>query len=132
MLQRIYSANQEMLDEAAEKAVCLFGDLRNQEKLCVLIDKFGAKPGSQPEERLNSSLAIEKEFQKLCKKVYSILKENEEITLGLDDMIMAHASKSEVNSYLLQQRLDQKAAPGRDLVSSSPAAAAPPAEYSEV
>ena len=98
MFQRIYQGVQEMADEAAEKAVGVYGELSKQEHLGTLVERL-----SQSDDPVERSLMAEKAFQQFATKVYKALKEGDGLTLGVDDMIMSHVNKSEVHTYLLQQ-----------------------------
>ena len=103
LFQRIYEDVGTLADDAAERVIGLCGKLAD-----VPMDGF-IKEFSHKEDTLTStlesSLSIEKAFLDLNKKTYEALKEKNMMTLGLDDMIMAQASESEVHVYLLQQAL---------------------------
>lgn len=100
LFQRLYEGIQESADVAAEKVIGLFGDIPNQTQLIN-----GIKSKFTVENPLENSLRAEKAFLDLSKKTYDQLKNSESLTLGLDDLIMNLASKSEVHVYLLQQAL---------------------------
>jgi DNA-binding ferritin-like protein len=97
LFQRIYEGTLEMADEAAEKAIGVFGELTNQEIVGKLANRFD---GGSPAE---NSMMAEKAFQKLAEYIYKALEEMGAKTMGIDDMIMAHCSKSELHVYLLKQ-----------------------------
>jgi DNA-binding ferritin-like protein len=107
LFQRIYEGVNKMLDEAAEKAVGLFDTLKHQSLVSSMVEKFKAKYEGEesPLCCLKSSLSAELAFQKFAKQVYESIKEQGAMTLGLDDMIMAHCSQSELHVYLLKQSL---------------------------
>jgi len=98
LFQRLDEGVQEMADEAAEKAMGVYGELSKQEHIGALVEKL-----SQSDEPLERSLQAEKAFQQFATKVYHALKESDALTLGVDDMIMSQVNKSEVHTYLLQQ-----------------------------
>jgi hypothetical protein len=50
-------------------------------------------------------LKLEVGFLKFSEKMYDTMKEDESITLGLDDMIMSNFNKHEDTLYLLKQRV---------------------------
>jgi len=50
------------------------------------------------------ALQAEREFQSAVKTAYGILKNNGDLSLGLDDFLMAAANKRDTALYLLQQR----------------------------
>jgi DNA-binding ferritin-like protein len=97
MFQRLFEGVQEMVDEAAEKTIGVYGDLVSQDHVDELTKFFN------PDGDIESSLKAEKAFQTFATNLYNDLKESGELTLGVDDMIMGHVSSSEVNTYLLQQ-----------------------------
>jgi len=108
LFQRIYEAAQADADLAAEKFIGLFGiDSLKAKEQGILIAKFLNKY-SQSENLVKSSLDAEKEFLQFSKELYDTYKSNESMTLGLDDMLMAIASKREESVYLLQQVLGGK------------------------
>jgi DNA-binding ferritin-like protein len=59
------------------------------------------------------ALMSEDDFQKCVKKVYEDLKAMGELSLGMDDFLMAMASDHETNQYLLRQVLRHKEAAAR-------------------
>ncbi|MCZ2224459.1 MAG: hypothetical protein LC122_12620 [Chitinophagales bacterium] len=106
LFQRLYESSLKDLDLAAEKFIGLFGseclDLSVQNKLVYeILEKF--KNESDP---IQSSLKIELDFLKFSKYAYTCFEQEEELTLGLDDMIMAIASSREESVYLLKQALN--------------------------
>jgi DNA-binding ferritin-like protein len=97
LFQRLYEGTQEMLDEAAEKTMGLYGELKVYNESAISEKFYDA------EHPMESSLKAEKAFQDFAKKLYDALKKSDQLTLGLDDMIMSQVSKSELHCYLLQQ-----------------------------
>jgi len=102
LYQRIYEGVQEMADEAAERAIGLCGEIEFDGKESEVAKEFA------PEEKsarglAESSLKAEEAFQDIAKETYDKLTDKDMMTLGLDDMIMGHASQSEVHMYLLKQ-----------------------------
>lgn len=104
LFQRLYEESQVLADDAAERTVGLCGKLLFQGSESIISKKFLVKDDTLA-ACLESSLAIEKSFQDVCKNVYNTLKDKNMLSLGLDDMIMAQASNSETHIYLLQQAL---------------------------
>ena len=104
LFERLYDESQELADGAAERVMGLCNKLSLEGAESVIAQRFAAKEESLV-GCLESSLAIEKAFQDVCKKTYDTLKEKDMITLGLDDMIMGQASDGETHIYLLQQAL---------------------------
>lgn len=105
LFQRLYEeVQEEIVDDAAERVIGLCGSLLLEGTEGVIKKKFSPKTDTL-KDLLESSLAIEKAFQQLCKKTYKEIKDKGMMTLGLDDMIMAQASVGETHIYLLQQEL---------------------------
>jgi len=125
LFQRLYEAAQDSADSAAEKFLGLFGEdgvdfqLQNEllHKVLTKFEKFsGELPSKNAMSKIGNlydanfypvemSLTAEKEFLKLSKEAYDAFEDEGVMTLGLDDMIMSIASKSEEAVYLLQQSL---------------------------
>lgn len=106
LFERIYNSALKDLDLAAEKFMGLFGDKcldydLQADLLHKLLLKYKALEGSP----LQMSLNVEKDFLQFSKKAYNCFEEEGNLTLGLDDMIMAIASSREESVYLLQQTL---------------------------
>lgn len=106
LFERLYNSTLENLDLAAEKFIGLMGDAcldyeMQADLLHQVLTKYRNLEGSPVE----MSLSIEKGFLKLSKDAYEALEAEDKMTLGLDDMIMAIASKREEAVYLLQQTL---------------------------
>lgn len=106
LFERLYNSSLENLDLAAEKFMGLFGsDCLNYTLQADLLYKVLLKYKGLEGEPLEMSLAIEKDFLKFSKDAYNCFEEEGKLTLGLDDMVMAIASKREEAVYLLQQPL---------------------------
>lgn len=103
LFQRLYEDAQEMADDAAERAMGLCGTAIFEGEEAIT-KKFEPRIKTLS-SILESSLNIEKAFQDVSKNTYDALKEKDMMTLGLDDLIMAQASMSEVHIFLLQQAL---------------------------
>lgn len=106
LFDRIYKSASEDSDLAAEKMIGVFGpealDLDLQAKLIgKALQEFAS------EGQLEGSLKIEKKFLEFSKKFYDTLKEEDQMTLGLDDLIMSIANNREGACYLLQQTMDE-------------------------
>jgi len=104
LFQRLYESAQEDLDSIAEKCIGIFGeesvDYKFQLKVTQnIMNKYVSQKG------LEQSLSAEKDYLKILKTCYIVLKEKDSMTLGLDDMIMSIYSKREESVYLLQQAL---------------------------
>lgn len=108
LFMRIYESAQEDLDLAAEKFMGLFGDqCMNYDLQADLLHKILLKYKNLEGSPIQMSLEAEKDFLKFSKAAYNAFEDDDKLTLGLDDMIMAIASKREEAVYLLQQSLEQ-------------------------
>jgi len=111
LFQRLYEGVLELADEAAEKTIGVF-DTIIQGDVSGIVKRYSVeKPAPSmvgPDAYIKSSLKAEDDFQTLARKVYLNLKDSSSLTLGLDDMIMSHSSRSEVHTYLLKQSLMDK------------------------
>jgi DNA-binding ferritin-like protein len=106
LFERIYKSAAEDVDLAAEKFIGLFGkevlDPQMQAQLVgKLLEEFSGK------NELETSLAIEKKFLAFSEKFYGLLKSENKMSLGLDDMIMSISSNRETACFLLQQTLEK-------------------------
>lgn len=108
LFERLYKSTLDNLDLAAEKFIGLFGDeTLNYELQAELLNKVLLKYSNLEGSPVEMSLSIEKDFLKLSKDVYDFFKKNNNLSLGLDDMIMAIASNREESVYLLKQTLQR-------------------------
>lgn len=102
MFEKLYSSAQEDVDTMAEKFVGIFNaeclDLGLQAKIMskMLVKYSDGDP-------VKSSLQIELDFLEFCETFYYKLKEEDQLTLGLDDAIMAVSSSREDAVYHLKQ-----------------------------
>jgi len=102
LFERIYDDANKKLDEAAEKTIGLFGnDSIDNDVQMSLVKKMVIKYST--DNYIENSIKAEEDFIELATKTYEELKSANDITLGLDDLIMAHASQSETSLYLLKQ-----------------------------
>jgi DNA-binding ferritin-like protein len=106
LFERLYNSALENLDLAAEKFMGLFGaDCLHFTLQADLLYKILLKYKGLEGKPLVMSLTVEKDFIKLSSDAYKCFEDEDRLTLGLDDMIMAIASKREESVYLLQQPL---------------------------
>lgn len=106
LFERLYKSVLENLDESAEKFLGLFGDeCLSYELQNELLNKVLSKYNNLEGTPAQMSLAAEKDFIKLSRDAYNCFEDEDKMTLGLDDMIMAISSKREESVYLLQQVL---------------------------
>jgi len=108
LFEKIYKSSLENLDLAAEKFIGLFEEnFLNYEFQAELLNKVLLKYKNIQNSPVELSLMIEKDFLKLSDDAYNFFKEDGELSLGLDDMIMSIASNREEAVYLLKQTLNQ-------------------------
>lgn len=108
LFERLYDSVSKDIDMAAEKFMGLFGDQCLSYDMQVdLLNKVLLKYNNLEGSPLEMSLAVEKDFIKFCKFAYNCFDEEDQLTLGLDDMITAISGKREEAVYLLQQTLDR-------------------------
>lgn len=100
---RLYDDSVGHVDQAAEKSIGVFNAKIDLNSHCEMTSKFVSSI-SEIDNLVERSLKAEMAFLEQSKELYNYLKENDCITLGLDDMIMAIASKHEEFVYLLKQR----------------------------
>jgi starvation-inducible DNA-binding protein len=103
LFQRLYEALQAEIDTLGEKIVAYFGtdEVENDlimEKSHEWIKKW-AKIGDPVERAIRS----EEDMQNIFKAGYKKLDESKDMSLGLDDFLMATANAHETNLYLLGQ-----------------------------
>jgi DNA-binding ferritin-like protein len=109
LFERLYKSALENLDTAAEKFIGVFGDECLDYDLQVkLLNSVMQKYSNLEGSPVEMSLTIEKDFIKFSKDAYNCFEEEDRLTLGLDDMIMAISSQREESVYLLQQILESK------------------------
>lgn len=105
LFQRLYESVVEQTDVLAEKMVGKYGP--ETVSLRAIASKFAPflhrwESARCPHKR---GLLSEADFQAVVKKVYEQLKAMDELSLGMDDFLMAMASDHETNQYLLRQVL---------------------------
>lgn len=108
LFQRLYGSVQTQVDTLAEKMVGSHGE--------AAVDGMdvGAKFESWIRRWADTDclhkrgLLSEQDFQNTCSKVYESLGQTGELSLGMDDFLMATANEHETNEYLLRQVLRSK------------------------
>lgn len=113
LFQKLYQAVGEEIDTLAEKIVGVYGPdaLTN---LSVLSDthQFIANHAATGagDSSYQCALQMEEHLQRALKLAYDELKASGEMSLGLDDFLMATANAHETALYLLRQRLRSRMA----------------------
>jgi len=105
MFQRLYGSVTDQIDTLAEKLICFKDepsvDMCSQtEKIHLLCKKW-----ADIDCPLERGLESEKFVQKLIEEAYEEITKSKEMTLGLDDFLMATANSHEENMYLLKRSL---------------------------
>ena len=101
LFQRLYEETSDNADSAAEKSIGIFKELDTAPEL---ISKIISKYLSN-DNLLEMSLEAEKDFLDYSRKLYLELKADDDMTLGLDDLIMSISNSHESHVYLLEQAL---------------------------
>ncbi len=107
LFERIYKSAAENADLAAEKFIGLFGSealgVAEQPKLIHDILENHTASNSNLNSLIAASIDAEKEFVAFAEDFYNQLKQSDQISIGLDDMVMGISSDRETSLYLLQQ-----------------------------
>lgn len=104
LFERLYGEDLEgEIDGLAEKVVGFFGSdaIHPHDQMAIaqqFMDKWCANGNL-----IERGIASEREFQAALKAAYDAIESYGEMSLGLDDFIMAMASRHETAQYLLQQ-----------------------------
>jgi DNA-binding ferritin-like protein len=110
LFQRLYESMVEQTDVLAEKMVGTYGpDSVCSSAVAPKFEKFISRWGAV-ECFHRRGLLSEADCQKVLKTTYERLKAMGELSLGMDDFLMATASDHETNQYLLRQVLRSKEA----------------------
>ena len=111
LFERLYDEVEGDIDDVAEKVIGIYGpscdrDIFIAEELCNLMAKMVSyyTTGSGG-YHLGKSLELEQMVLKYLDRIYDEVKACGELTMGLDDFLMALYSKHEHNIYLLQQAM---------------------------
>lgn len=110
LFQRLYESTVDQIDTLAEKMVGTYGtDVVSSAALAPLFDEWVRRWAAVdcPHER---GLVSESDLQSVTRQVYERLKAIGELSLGMDDFLMAMANDHETNQYLLRQVLRSKKA----------------------
>lgn len=113
LFDRLYTDMQEEIDQLAEKMVAYFGAHAVEPRMAMKCtsEKLDLWWGPSDEWTGDKDVPIyialngEQYLQDLLQNAYDSIKQVGQMTLGLDDYIMALANTHETYIYLLQQRL---------------------------
>ena len=101
LFERLYGALGGQIDSLAEKIVGYYGS-----EAVEMNDSMSRAQKWLKEwkgEPVDAALASEKQLQTLIRQTYETMKEKKELSLGLDDFLMALANDHETHLYLLGQ-----------------------------
>jgi len=101
LFMRLYEGVGEEIDALAEKLVGYYGDEAVEEEDSIKRTQTWLNTWSG--DPIDKALQAEKQFQALLRKTYKSMEKKNELSLGLDDYLMATASAHEVHLYLLGQ-----------------------------
>jgi len=105
LFEKLYGSVSEDIDTLAEKMVAKYGSqMVSAVKLSHIQAQVVSDLAQQPDP-YHRGLESEKALQALTKNVYHGLKESGQLSLGMDDFLMAMANTHETNEYLLGQRV---------------------------
>lgn len=107
---KIYTEVQDQVDGAIEKSIGLFGDECGDptaitKKALEIMMEYPSPVEQNASGIAATGLQIEKDYLALSREVYDALESSDDLSLGLDDFIMANANNHETYAYLLQQRI---------------------------
>jgi DNA-binding ferritin-like protein len=107
LFERLYTGISDEIDGLAEKCVSYFGPqsvdaLDSVANAARVISAYYGMAGADPIKR---ALVLEQQIQNALALTYTRIKDSGEMSLGLDDFLMATANSHETNTYLLRQRL---------------------------
>lgn len=106
LFERLYKSVKKESDTLAEKMVCKAGsDAVSLKSQCQKISALCCK-WDETECPYQRGIETEELFQKVVKETYDKLKESGELSLGMDDYLMALANDHETNMYLLKRTLE--------------------------
>jgi hypothetical protein len=109
LLERLYTGITEEIDTLAEKMVGEFGvQAVNPLEQAYFLLGFVNDVCSVETTPIRRAFVVEKTIQEALKVTYSKIKEIGNLSLGLDDYLMATANAHDTFLYLLSQRLSDK------------------------
>jgi DNA-binding ferritin-like protein len=109
LFQRLYEAISGNIDSTAEKIVGLFSseliDLTSQLEIMNMLGEKFPIDRDMAVTCFQTGIKAEMSFQKLSMALRKVLKEENKLSLGMDDLIAAQANDSEERLYLLKSSL---------------------------
>lgn len=104
LFERLYTGVVDDVDGLAEKIVGEYGP-ESLTDLSVMAGSVRFLSGHEGENLVSRALQMETHLQVAIKTAYEELKDKGELSLGMDDFLMALANSHETTLYLLRQRL---------------------------
>lgn len=105
LFERLYAeVIDAQIDTLAEKITAEDPDVLSGDLMRRAFNKF-LDTNEVNNDPFRRGLSMEEHFQKTAKIVYNELKSSDDLSLGLDDFIMATANERETVIYLLKQRI---------------------------
>jgi DNA-binding ferritin-like protein len=101
LFERLYASAEKEIDVLAEKLVAYYGD--KSVDLKDSLKRMERWIKNWPSGHVEGAIHAEKDIQTVLSYAYGELKRKDEISLGLDDFMMATANAHETNLYLLGQ-----------------------------
>ena len=106
LFERLYSTQiDEQIDTLAEKIVAYNSNILKSPIMRSAFNRFLDTQSLETKSLVQSAFDLETRFQLALKNTYTMLKEANELSLGMDDYLMATANERETVLYLLKQRL---------------------------
>lgn len=107
---KIYTEVQDQVDGAIEKSIGLFGEecgdpIEVTKKALEIMLEYPSPIEQSPAGIAAVGLQIERDYLEFSKALYEGLKKSGDLSLGLDDFIMANSNAHETFVYLLQRRV---------------------------
>lgn len=104
LLGEIYKSYVDRFDSFAEKGIVLYGDELVSVDVMMEMQMECYRRCGVSGDVIKDALMMEMHVLRELTELYGELKGSEELTLGLDDLIMSTCSDIEKNVYLLMQR----------------------------
>jgi len=104
LLGEIYESYTKYFDSFAEKGIVIYGEEVVNLEIILKMQMMCYQNQNVTTDAIKTSLSIEEYIVSELDELYEELKQSENLTLGLDDLIMSTSSEVEDNIYLLTQR----------------------------
>jgi len=104
LLGEIYESYVDHFDAFAEKGIITYGEELVAVEAIMKMQMMCYKQQTPGQNAIQNALAMEKHILGELTELYKELDDSEEMSLGLDDLIMSTCSGIERNIYLLTQR----------------------------